>query len=177
MIVKNRILAGLDQASFGQLAPYLDLVHLPRRAILQDHSCPIEHVYFVESGVASLYARTRTDGPVEIAVVGRFGLVGVSAVLRSTRSPHRCLMQAPGQALRISVSDLRNAMDSSPTLRQQLLRYVNALLAQNSQAALCNGRHDLDKRLCRWLLLAADRLDGPIIPVTHDMLEIGRAHV
>ena len=170
MIVKNRILACLDPASFGQLAPYLDLVPLGRRAILQDHYHPIEHVHFIERGVASLYARTRADGPIEIAVVGRFGLVGVCAVLESVRSPHRCLMQVPGHALRISISDLRTAMDSSPTIRHHLLSYVSALLAHNAQAALCNGRHDVDQRLCRWLLLAADRLDEPVIPVTHDIL-------
>lgn len=170
MIVKNRLLACLDPASFGQLAPHLDLVPLRRRAVLQDHFHPIEHVHFIESGVASLYARTRADGPVEVALVGRFGLIGVSAILEAGRSPHRCLMQVPGQALRISVADLRASTDSSPVIRHHLLGYVNALLAQNAQAALCNGRHDVEQRLCRWLLLAADRLDEPAIPITHDIL-------
>lgn len=170
MIVKNRLLASLDPASFDRLAPHLNLVPLGRRAVLQDHFHAIEHLYFIESGVASLYARTRADGPVEVAVVGRFGLVGVSAILGAVRSPHRALMQVPGQALRISVSNLRTAMDSSPAIRDHLLRYVNALLIQNAQAALCNGRHEVEKRLCRWLLLAADRLDQAFMPITHDML-------
>lgn len=170
MIVKNRLLASLDPASFGQLAPHLDLVPLRRRAVLQDYFHAIEHVHFIETGVASLYARTRADGPIEVAVVGRFGLVGVSAILEAGRSPHRCLMQVPGRSLRISVPALRAAMDSSPTIRHHLLNYVNALLVQNAQAALCNGRHDVEKRLCRWLLLAADRLDEATIPITHDVL-------
>ncbi len=170
MIVRNRLLACLDPANFGRLAPHLNLVPLGRRAVLQDHFHPIEHVYFIESGVASLYARTRADGPIEVAVVGRFGLVGVSPILGVVRSPHRALMQVPGQALRIAVADLRTAMDSSPAIRDHLLGYVNALLIQNAQAALCNGRHEVEKRLCRWLLLAADRLDQTLIPITHDML-------
>lgn len=170
MIVKNRLLACLDPASFAQLAPHLDLVPLRRREVLQDHFHPIEHVYFIESGVASLYARTRADGPIEVAIAGRFGLVGVSAILGAGRSPHRCLMQVPGEALRIAAPDLRAAMESSPTIRHHLLSYVNALLVQNAQTALCNGRHEVEKRLCRWLLLAADRLDQAAIPITHDML-------
>jgi hypothetical protein len=44
------------------------------------------------------------------------------------------------------------------------------LLSQNAQSALCNGRHAVEARLCRWLLLAADRLDEAVIPITHDML-------
>src|SRR5437773_10141602 len=172
MIVRNRLLTSLDPISFRQLAPHLTMVSLGRRAVVQDHFHPIEHVHCIERGVASLYARTRADGPVEVAMVGPFGLVGVSAILGALRSPHRCLMQVAGEALRIRVSDLRAAMEASATIRDHLLGYVHALLVQNAQAALCNGRHDVEQRLCRWLLLAADRLDDTVIPVTHDMLSM-----
>ena len=172
MIVKNRVLASLNPASFRRLAPHLTRVPLARRSVLQDHFHRIEHVHFIERGVASLYARTRADGPVEVAMVGPFGFVGVAAILGLARSPHRCLMQVPGEALRIAVSDLEDAMQASPTIRHHMLAYVHALLVQNAQAALCNGRHDVEQRLCRWLLLAADRLDDTVIPVTHDMLSI-----
>src|SRR3981189_3377196 len=107
MIAKNRLLAGLDPVSFAGLAPHLDRGPLRRGAVLQDQFHPIEHAYFIESGVASLYARTRADGPIEVGVVGRLGLVGVSAILEAGRSPHRCVMQVPGEALRIAVADLR----------------------------------------------------------------------
>ena len=105
-------------------------------------------------------------------MVGPFGFVGVAAILGNSRSPHRCLMHVAGEALRIRVPDLLDAMDASPAIRQHLLGYVHALLVQNAQAALCNGRHDVEQRLCRWLLLAADRLDDTVIPITHDMLSI-----
>ncbi len=171
-IVRNRILAGLDPASFRRLAPYLTRVPLARRAVLQDHFHCIEHVHFIERGVASLYARTRADGPVEVALIGPFGFAGVAAVLGNARSPHRCLMQVPGEALRIAVPDLLAAMQALPAIRNHLLAYIHALLVQNAQAALCNGRHDVEQRLCRWLLLAADRLDDTVIPITHDMLSM-----
>lgn len=172
MIVRNRVLASLNPASFRRLAPHLTRVVLERRSVLQDHFHRIEHVYFIERGVASLYARTRADGPVEVAQVGPFGFVGAAAVLGNTRSPHRCLMHVAGEALRIGVPELLDAMDASPTIRHHLLAYVHALLVQNAQVALCNGRHDVKQRLCRWLLLAADRLDDTVIPITHDMLSM-----
>jgi hypothetical protein len=81
-------------------------------------------------------------------------------------------MQVEGEALRIGVTDLLDAMHASPAIRHHLLAYVHALLVQNAQAALCNGRHDVEQRLCRWLLLAADRLDDTVIPITHDMLSM-----
>jgi CRP-like cAMP-binding protein len=172
MIVRNRVLATLDPLSFHRLAPHLTRVALGRRAVLHDYFHPVEHVHFIERGVASVYARTRADGLVEVAMVGPFGIVGVAAILGVPRSRHRCLMQVPGEALRIGVADLRAAMQASPAIRDHLLAYVHALLVQNSQAALCNGRHDVEQRLCRWLLLAADRLDDTVIPITHDMLSM-----
>jgi len=171
-IVRNRILAGLGAESFCRLAPHLTRVALERRAVLQDHFRRIEHVHFIERGVASLYARTRADGPVEVALIGPFGFAGVPAILGNTRSPHRCLMQVPGEALRIAVPDLLDAMEDAPAIRNHLLAYIHALLVQNAQAALCNGRHDVEQRLCRWLLLAAERLDDSVIPITHEMLSI-----
>lgn len=170
--VQNRLLAGLGPNSFEQLRPFLQPIALRRRAILQDYHHPIEHIYFIERGFASLLARTQRDGPVEIAMVGRLGLVGVAAVLGLQRSPNRCIMSVPGYALRIAVSDLQRAAQRDAELRQQLFGYVHALLVQNTQTTLCSARHSLEERLCRWLLLAADRLDDSAIPVTHDMLSI-----
>lgn len=103
-------------------------------------------------------------------MVGRLGFVGVAAVLGTMRSPNRCVMEVPGEALRITAEDMRHVMETTPAVRQQLLNYVHALLVQNTQTALCNVRHELEERLCRWLLLASDRLDDTIVPLTHDQL-------
>jgi CRP-like cAMP-binding protein len=171
-VVQNRVLACMEPAAFRQIGPHLQPVSLNRRDILQEHDRAVEHVYFLECGVASLLARTRRDGPVEVAMVGRLGVVGVAAVLGASRSPNRAVMAVPGQALRISASELRGVMVASPAVARPLLSYVHALLIQNSQTALCNARHELEERLCRWLLLAVDRLDASELPLTHDMLSM-----
>lgn len=170
--VQNRILAGMPPAAFECLRSHLEPVTLKRRAILQEHNHPIEHIYFIERGVASVLARTQRDGPVEVAMVGRLGFVGVAALLGTTRSPNRCLMEVPGEALRIGAEDLQRVMECAPGVRQHLLGYVHALLVQNAQTALCNVRHGLEERLCRWLLLASDRLDKQTIALTHDQLSM-----
>jgi CRP-like cAMP-binding protein len=172
IVVQNRILACMAPEIFDHLRPYLQQIVLRRRAILQEHNRLIEHIYFIERGVASLFARTQRDGPVEVSIVGRLGFVGVAAVLGTMRSPNRCLMEVPGEALRIASKDLRRVMDDTPAVRQHLLNYVHALLIQNTQTALCNVRHELEERLCRWLLLASDRLDEKVIPLTHDQLSM-----
>jgi CRP-like cAMP-binding protein len=170
--VQNRILAGMAPELFDCVRPHLQHVALRRRAILQEHNHLIQHVYFIERGVASLFARTQRDGPVEVAIIGRLGFVGVGAVLGTMHSPNRCVMEVPGEALRIASKDLSRVMEEVPLLRLHLLTYVHALLIQNTQTALCNIRHELEERLCRWLLLASDRLDEKVIPLTHDQLAI-----
>jgi CRP-like cAMP-binding protein len=172
IVVQNRILACMAPEIFDHLRPYLQPIVLRRRAILQEHNRLIEHIYFIERGVASLFARTQRDGPVEVSIVGRLGFVGVAAVLGTMRSPNRCLMEVPGEALRITAKNLRRVMEDTPGVRQHLLNYVHALLIQNTQTALCNVRHELEERLCRWLLLASDRLDEKTIPLTHDQLSM-----
>jgi CRP-like cAMP-binding protein len=172
MSVCNSVLARLPAATLARLQPKLRHVQLKRHDILQETHRSIDRVYFLQGGLAVLLARTRRDGEVGVAVVGRFGLVGVPAVLGTMRSPYRCVMEIPGEALQIGTQDLRRAMDESPVLRGQLLNYVQALLVQNAQTALCNARHNLEQRLARWLLLSRDRLDDDIIPLTHDLLSI-----
>jgi len=105
-------------------------------------------------------------------MIGRLGFVGVAAVLGIQRSPNRCLMSVPGYALRIAASDLRWITHRYPDIQQQLFSYIHVLLVQNAQTTLCSARHSLEERLSRWLLLAADRLDDRVIPVTHDMLSV-----
>jgi len=170
--VQNRLLRSMPAAAFTLIRSHLKRVQLKAREILQERNKPIPYVYFVERGVASIFARTSRDGPVEVAMIGRLGLVGVPVVLGTMRSPNRCLVMVPGEALQISSGDLKDAIDSSSELRQHLMNYVQALLVQNSQTVLCNVRHELCERLCRWLLLACDRLDDNMIPVTHDLLSM-----
>lgn len=171
-IVQNQILRSLVPESFDRLRPYLEPVALKRRAILQEHNRPVEYIHFIEHGVASLFARTHRDGPVEVAVVGRLGFVGVPAVIGTMRSPHRCMMEVAGEAMRIRAREMRRIMEGSCAIRQQLLNYVHLLLIQNMQMALCNVRHGLNERLCRWLLLASDRLDDKFVPLTHEQLSM-----
>ena len=51
-----------------------------------------------------------------------------------------------------------------------LLRYTQALITQMAQTAVCNRHHSLDQQLCRWLLLSLDRLRGPDLVMTQELI-------
>jgi CRP-like cAMP-binding protein len=39
-----------------------------------------------------------------------------------------------------------------------------------AQTAVCNRHHTLDQQLCRWLLLSLDRLEGPELAMTQELI-------
>ena len=61
-------------------------------------------------------------------------------------------------------------LGENPPLQALLLRYVEAFTAQATQTAACNGRHELEQRLARWLLMAHDRADGDDLTLTQDFM-------
>jgi CRP-like cAMP-binding protein len=80
------------------------------------------------------------------------------------------MVQLPGSALKMSARDFGAETEANPPLRAVLLRYYEALHAQVMQTAACNGRHGLEQRLARWLLMAHDRADGADLPLTQDFI-------
>lgn len=172
--VRNDLLGALPAEELARLRPRLERVALKRRQALQERNVPMSHAFFIEKGAASLLSRSG-DGAfaLEVGMLGRKDVAGIPIVLGTARSPHRCVVQTPGEALRIRADDLRQAMDEMPALRQLLLGYVQAALVQSAQLVVCNARHPLGERIARWLLVAHDRLDGNEICITHQA--IGRA--
>jgi CRP-like cAMP-binding protein len=170
--VKNRILGHLPARAFDILEPHLERVRLKQRDVLQRPNRRVSTVYFLESGLANIFANTKRDGPVDVSIVGRFGLIGVPVVLGTMSAVDTAIMEVAGEALQIKSRDLTRAMDQHHAIRQQLMNYVHALLIQNSQTILCNARHQIGQRLTRWLLLAHDRLDDDVIPLTHELFSI-----
>ncbi|MGY3484734.1 hypothetical protein ACVW1C_002617 [Bradyrhizobium sp. USDA 4011] len=65
--------------------------------MLQERNLPLKHAYFLEHGAASLSARAGDCLPVEIQ-----DFIGIPLILGMRVSPHRCIVQVPGRALRAS---------------------------------------------------------------------------
>lgn len=61
---------------------------------------------------------------------------------------------------------------STGLLRPAFLRYVQVVLVQTAHTALANAHARLEDRLCRWILMCCDRLDGDLLPLTHEFLSM-----
>jgi CRP-like cAMP-binding protein len=170
-VSSNRILARFSRADFALLASNLEPVELPVRKQLHPRNRRIDHVYLPESGIASVVG----DGEraLEIGIIGREGTTAVAVAMGINERPrYETFVQVAGKGHRLSVEHLREALEASATLRQAFLNYAHSFMIQMADTALSNGRHKIEERLARWLLLADDRLDDHEIPLTHEYLAV-----
>jgi CRP-like cAMP-binding protein len=106
----------------------------------------------------------------EIAVVGKEGVVGISAFMGGDSTTTRAIVHSAGPAYRLSAQLLLDEFNRHGELLHILLRYTQSLIIQMSQTAVCNRHHTVGQQLCRWLLSTLDRLPGPELLVTQELM-------
>jgi CRP-like cAMP-binding protein len=162
----------MTDEDFALLRPHLKLVSLDVQRVLVEPGQPVEHVYFLEHGIASVVAVSPSGERIEVANIGREGMAGHSIVQRVERTPLLTFIQVAGPASHLPASVLVRAMEESESLRALMLRYVQTTLIQMAFTSLANGRHTLSERLARWLLMSQDRLERDELPLTHEFLSL-----
>jgi CRP-like cAMP-binding protein len=166
----NRLLAALTNGDFNLLKPHLTVVDLVQNDLVFEGGRPAEYVWFPHEGVISIVATDAEGGAVEVATVGREGMTGIALALGSDTMSSDAMVQVAGRGSRMDTSPFREAIEASPTLHQQMLRYVLAVLTQVSQNAACNQLHAINTRCARWLLTTHDRVAGDTYALTQEYL-------
>lgn len=170
---RNHILAQLavsDPDVFGRLMQQLEPHPLQRGALLGLARAHMGFTYFVDSGIVSLVAETRTGSSVDVALVGREGVAGIADALGRLPLPYRLMVQLPGLAYRAPRQLIREHILSCSSLHGLLMDYSQSLMHQLAQSAVCNRFHTSEQRLARWLLLTADRADVKRFELTHELV-------
>jgi CRP-like cAMP-binding protein len=170
--IKNQLLAALPAELLSRLLPRTRPVSLGIRDSLMRPDALIEAVYFVESGWVSLVTELEDGTQAEVGLIGREGMVGLPLITGVDTSFVDAFVQAEGTARRMDARAFRTAMEEEPALRTLLFRYFEAMVSQVTQTAACNGRHDLEQRLARWLLMAHERAEGDELQITQEFLAL-----
>jgi CRP-like cAMP-binding protein len=170
--VKNRLLKAMAPETFASFQPFLEQVDLPLRHVLAEANRPPTHVYFIESGLASLVATSTDNESIEIGHIGREGMSGTHLLLKTDISPTRTFLQVAGTGIRLPVSAFLELLDKSPSTRDLFLLYTHCSEIQLAHSALANARYSVNERLARWLLMCHDRLDGDDLALTHEFLAL-----
>ncbi|HWO73416.1 MAG TPA: hypothetical protein VNN21_07650 [Dehalococcoidia bacterium] len=145
----NGILSRISATDLALLTPHLKPVDLPLRKQLETRRRPIEYIYFLDSGFASVVANGGAGHSIEVGLIGREGMTGLAVVLGTDRSPNDTFVQMAGMGSRIAVPNLRRALEKSRTLHSSCLLYAHAFTIQTMYTAMANGRSKLEERLAR----------------------------
>jgi len=168
--VRNKLLLAIPDQEFRKIRSRLQFIELPHHLTLHQPHQSVRFAHFPNAGLISLVVELKDGRTVEAGLLGNEGASGMPAVLGLSRSPLREIVQIEGDAFRVRVNTLRELLPSTPVLQATLNRYAAGLAMQVAQTAACNRLHKIEERLSRWLLIAQDRLDSGIVPITHDFL-------
>jgi CRP-like cAMP-binding protein len=166
----NLLLERLDPADYESLMKRAKVVtfKLKQRLFRQDDA--VDAVYFPLSCMISLLVTSEGEPRIELATVGREGVVGAAELMQQQGAMGLNLIQIPGTAVRIPSSAFLAEISSRPGLSKVIQRHQYALLRQILYAAACNRIHSMEERCARWLLTTHDRAGQDTFPLTQEFL-------
>jgi CRP-like cAMP-binding protein len=167
---ENRLLAALSEEELRRLSVNLKPIRFKRGAILFRAGETVENCYLPLSGIISLLSNTADGKALIIGMVGDEGLAGITGLLRPRVAPYEVMAQTEVYALRVKSNVLAAEFARAGHFQQAVLRYFHLLLFQISQSAVCHRFHTVERRLARWLLVAADRLHSDEFSLTQKCL-------
>jgi hypothetical protein len=140
--------------------------------VLQQQGEPIHHVYFPCGGIVSQdLIVPDDDSAVTLSIVGREGAVCCATELLGAVSEARWTVRMAGPGWRIPFAHWQKLIAQQGVLAL-LAAYKDVCTADVQQAAACHLLHDVESRLCRWMLHLDDRIGALPIPVTHAELAV-----
>jgi CRP-like cAMP-binding protein len=168
----NYLLRAFSGDDFALIEPHLEPVALKLRQVIEEPHKPIEHIYFVESGLLSVVASAGGEHRIEVGLIGWEGVNGVPIIMGDDRSPYNTFVQIAGHARRLKAVLFRGAIEKSLSMQRLMLHYAQAFMSQTAQTALAHGRATIEARLAHWLLMAHDRSENDEIHLTHEFLAL-----
>jgi CRP-like cAMP-binding protein len=166
----NHFLSHLSPEDSASISPHLKSAKLQSRDVLHYAEETIRQVYFPFTGVVSLVVRLSDGMGVEAGLFGRNSVIGGGAALDGSIALNEAIGQVRGEGVTAEPEILKKLVSQSPTLRKAFASHEQVAMAQVQQTAACNATHQLEERLCRWLLQVRDLLQDDVLPLTQEFL-------
>jgi CRP-like cAMP-binding protein len=170
MFRSNAILASLSESDVSALRSHLKATHLQQKTVLYEAGDMINAIYFPITACVSLVVTLATGEMTESAMVGKDGAIGMASSLDGKVSMSRAIVQLGGDAMVCDPAAFRGAALQSESLISKVMRHEQTLFAQAQQSTACMANHEIDARLCRWLLRARDLSGSDHLPFTQEFL-------
>jgi CRP-like cAMP-binding protein len=166
----NRLLARLASADYLAVMQAAQIVTLKYRKRIHRQEAPVDAVYFPISCMFSLLVADNGQPQLEVATIGREGVVGAAELIHEQGAIGLTLVQIPGAAVRVSGGAFRRLLRGLPMLQALVDKHLYTLTRQIMYGAACNRLHSMEERCARWLLMTHDRAAADTFPLTQDFL-------
>ena len=171
--LQNRLLAALPAGDYARLQKHLHMHMGVTGRTLQQQGMPVTEVYFPNGGVFSVTNEMRDGALVEVATVGREGMLGIGVFLGDRSGAGRSFQQVPdGPFPSMSAGRFTRESGKAGPFRDIVALYAQANLLQIMQGTACNALHDVKQRCCRWLLQTQDRVGSREFLLKQEFLAI-----
>jgi CRP-like cAMP-binding protein len=169
--VQNLLLAALPKVDRERLVPTLDVIPLKLKDLLHKPGEHVQYVYFPGGGFCSIVTVLEDGRMIEVATVGREGMVGVMGALDGSPMMSATMVQGGSDTCyRMKADAFRREMDRRGAFYELLTQYAQALVGFIMQSTACNAVHSIEQRLARWLLMAQDRMGTDEFPLTQEFV-------
>jgi CRP-like cAMP-binding protein len=166
----NRLLAALSTGDIEPLTSQLELVQMRIGDMVYEPGEQLQHAYFPTTAIVSLHYVTKSGATCETSGVGNEGVVGVSLFMGGDSTSSSAVVHTAGYAYRLLRRVMKQEFDRHGSMQRVLLGYVQGLITQISQTAVCNRHHSLEQQVCRWLLMTLDRIPSGELVMTQELL-------
>lgn len=166
----NRLLAALPKETFERIAPHLELVSMPLGDVLYESGGQLHHAYFPTTAIVSLHYVMENGASAEIAGVGNDGVIGISLFMGGNTTPSQATVCVSGFGYRLKARLMMEEFNRAGPMMRLMLRYIQALITQMSQTAVCNRHHSMEQQMCRWLLFTLDRSPSHELVMTQELI-------
>jgi CRP-like cAMP-binding protein len=164
------MLESLPEDLRGSLISRMQQVELPLETVLYKPGEAPPYAHFMTSGIASVVTFMADGRGVEVGFIGREGLVEAINLLGPAKASTTAFIQVEGTALRMKFADLQSELLNTVPLLKLVLESVQSQGYMLGQLAACNGLHEIEERLARWLLMARDRVESDKFMLTQEFL-------
>ena len=167
--LNNLILSRASPVDFDDLRPQLRVVELKRGAVIAESRSRVSQVYFPHSGILSCVVELENGWAIESGMIGKDGVFGAAQAIDGKLSLHKVVVQVPGVASVVKADHLKEVAQSSPDFLSLLIKYEQFFLGQVQQTTACNAIHNVEQRMCKWLVRMYD-LVGSELPLTQEFM-------
>ena len=168
--IQNHLLAALPAAELSAMTSHLKLVPMLLGDTIGSSGKALSHAYFPITAVVSLHDVSDSGMLTESADVGHEGMVGIALLLGGGSTVTSAVVKIGGHGYRLAREVLADWFARSQALRNLLLRYTQALIAQIGQTAACYRHHTIEEQLSRWLLSTFDRMPTGELVMTQELV-------